>query len=158
MTKKKENYGCLTESMKKFLSMPEQERVKNYSKNGISKMYERIRKNIEASFLDAQFAFGYLPKKQKEKIDLVTSYNKFIEYVTQKKLEENIADVPVRTTINQLKAIFSKLKDYPLKDYSKNEFERFIKLLRLIESKSPDYETWDPTSDRSTVASLSTSL
>jgi len=151
MTKRKENYGCLSESMKKFLKMSEQERLKNYSKNGISKMYERIRKNVEFSFLDAQFAFGYLPKKQKEKIDLVTSYNQLLEYVTRQKLAENIADVPIRTTINQLKAIMSTLPNNPLRKYSKDEFERFIKLLKLIESKSPQYETWDPTADSSKI-------
>ena len=149
MTEKKDNYGCLTESMSKFLKISEKKREKTYGKNVVSKTYERIRKNIGASFLDVQFAFACLPEKQRMKIDLVTSYNNLLTFVTESKLAGNIADVPIRTAITQLVAIRNNIKNKQLKDYSDNEFDRFIKLLKLIESKSPDYDTLGTPTDNS---------
>lgn len=136
--------------------MKEDERISNYGKNGTSKMYERIRKNIDHSFLDAQIAFGYLPEKQRKKIDLINSYNELLEYVTKHKLAKDLPDVPVRTAINQLKAISENFEDNDLKKFAKPEFARFISLLQLIESRSPDNETWDPTSDKPKIHTLST--
>lgn len=147
MTKKKERYGCLTETMINFLNMKEDERISEYGKNGTSKLYERIRKNVNHSFLDAQIAFGYLPKKQRKKIDLINSYNELLEYITKRKLAEDLPDVPIRTAIIQLKAILENFKDKDLTKFAKPEFARFISLLQLIESRSPNNETWDPTSD-----------
>ena len=135
--------------MRKFLKISEKKREKTYGKNVVSKTYERIRKNIDASFLDVQFAFAWLPEKQRMKIDLVTSYNNLLMFVTESKLTENIADVPIRTAITQLVAIQNNIKNEQLKDYSNNEFSRFIKLLKLIESKSPDYDTLDIITDNS---------
>jgi len=154
MAKKKERYGCLTETMIKFLNMNEEKRVATYGKNGVSKKYEKIRKNVQASFLDAQVAFGYLPKKQRKKIDLITSYNNLLEYVKRHKLAEDLPDVPIRMAINQLKATYENFSDSNLKKFAGPEFKRFLNLLQLIESKSPSYETWDPTetSKRSTLS------
>jgi len=145
MTEKKENFGCLTSGMRDFMDMNEKKRLKNYGRNGVSKMYERIRKNVEFSFLDAQTAYEHLPEKQREKIDLVRLFDDMLTFITKQKLTKNLPDVPVSTTISQLNAILNNIKDKELKRYSQSKFKEFVSLLEVIESQTP-IRTGTPTS------------
>ncbi len=137
MTKTKQRYGCLTIDMIEFLEMDEKVRLKRFTSNNISKKYERIRKNVEASFLDAQIAYGYLPKNQREKIDIVQSYNELLDYVTKNKLADKIADVPVNAVHNQLDAILGTIKNKELRKYTKRKFNEFKEFLNVLEINPP---------------------
>ncbi len=108
--KTKESLGCLTEKMKKFLKMSQKQRDKHFSKNYQSKLYERIRKNIEYSFIDVEFGFEYLPKKQKDRISLM----KIQGYL--------------------LKTILDDIENQKLREYCKDKFIEFLSLLDIINS------------------------
>lgn len=137
MTKTKQRYGCLTTDMVDFLEMDEKDRIAKFTSANISKKYERIRKNVEASFLDAQIVYGYLPEKQREKIDIVQSYNDLLDYVTKNKLATKVADVPINTVHNQLKAILGTIKNKKLHTYTKRKFNEFREFLDILEINPP---------------------
>ena len=137
MTVKKENFGCLTVSMRKFLKMSEKKRSKEYTKNQISQTFRRVQKNVTASFDDQKLAFSYLPETHKEKIDLVQRFDDLLNYVNTNKLTTHVPDVPLGEIINQLKNTHDEIKNKKLKVYAGPKFDEFISLLEFIESRNP---------------------
>jgi len=134
--------------MKKFLDMSEAERKKKYG-YGVAKIYERILDALKQSFVDSQIAFGKLPVKQRNKIDLITSYNQLLEYIKKKEIEIPLPDESIRFTINQLKAVMDdRLKDKKLTKLATKDFEKVLDWLRYIETSSPDYEEWITNEDQ----------
>lgn len=147
MTKNKERFGCLTKTMTDFLRMSEQERRKKYGYD-VNKMYERITKNVMASFTDAQVAFRHLPPKQRDKMDLITSYNGLINYVKKNKLTENLPDIELGNAKTAIKSIMEgKLKkDENLQKLARPDFEKILQWLYYMENRM-HHDTWDPTAE-----------
>jgi hypothetical protein len=145
MTKNKERFGCLTKTMTDFLRMSEQERRKKYG-YGVNKMYERITKNVMASFTDAQVAFRYLPPKQRDKMDLITSYNSLINYVKKHELAKNLPDIELGNAKTAIKSIIEGRlgKDGNLQKLARPDFEKILYWLYYLENRR-HYDTWDPT-------------
>lgn len=69
MTKNEENYGSLSPSLRKFLSLNEKKRDEAYGKNK-AKYYQRTVNTVQESFRDAVIAYNRLPPEYSRKIDL----------------------------------------------------------------------------------------
>ena len=108
-------------------------------------MYERIIDKVDASFIDMQTAFGYLPEKQRNKIDLINSYNRLLEYVKKRNLAREIPDKQLRNVITELEQIWEKnFNNEKLKKLAKPDFLTVLDWLRYLERKTPTHEELDP--------------
>jgi len=137
--------GFLTSSLKKFLKMSENDRRKKYGYD-VNKMYERIVNRMDNSFWDMITAYDQLPKKQRNKIDLVQHYQDVIEHITRNKLTEKTPTIPLINIKNQLRAVIEQYinKDEKLKKLARTHFNQTLDWLDYIDKNKPISEIWQP--------------
>lgn len=112
MTKTIEKYGSLSKSLKNFLELPNDEaREKVYGKNK-AKLYERIVKNVQESFVDAVLAYNRLPPEHSRKIDLNQGFNMVQEEIMKQKSQKDKANFAISQARQALRVINHELT-YP---------------------------------------------
>lgn len=121
MTKTIEKYGSLTKSLENFLELPnDKEREKMYGKNK-AKLYERIVKNVQESFVHAVLAYHRLPPEYSRKINLNLGFNMVQKEIIKQKSQKDKANFAISQARQALHVINHELT-YP--DYFTNVFSK----------------------------------
>ena len=143
MTKKEKKYGCLSRSLTNFLNITPEERREKYGKN-VSKYYERIRKEIKASFDDHTFAFANLPDEQAKQIDFRMYYDSMLQIVMRKKWVKEAPLDSIDEAVKYLGLAQGELYgDDHLFKIAGQDFERvsaWLGYLKRTKEPSKDYE------------------
>ena len=139
MTKTIEKYGSLSKSLKNFLLLPNDEaREKVYGKNK-AKLYERIVKNVQESFVDAVLAYHRLPPEHSRKINLNLGFNMVQEEIMKQKSQKDKANFAISQAREALGVINYELT-YP--EYFTNvfgkDFEKIQKWLVVLDNIDPE--------------------
>jgi len=139
MAKTIEKYGSLTKSLENFLLLSsDKKREKVYGKNK-AKLYERIVKNVQESFVDAVLAYNLLPPEYSRKINLNLGFNMVQEEIIKQKSPKDKANFAISQARQALQVINLDLT-YP--EYFTNvfdkDFEKIQKWLVVLDHIDPE--------------------
>jgi len=134
MTRNEATFGCLSKSLKKFLSCKnDEERKKKYGSVKAAKYYERIVKSVNGSFQDHRLVFLKLPKEHSKKINFKYEYDNMLSLAAGKKWFEGLPDKRREETIVNLNEIRKTIKKNQLhEEFAGDPFDKVIKYLNLI--------------------------
>jgi len=125
MTETQVKYGCLSQSLEKFLSMKnDQKRRKKYGNKTTAKYYERIVKSVNGSFEDHLHVITKLPDEHKKKIDFATQYNRIATEAVTKNFIEQTPDRFLEETIQHLLLIHKDIPEGPLQKHILQDIDK----------------------------------
>jgi len=134
MTEKRENYGCLSKSLVKFLYMEEEKRREKFG-NDVNKYYERVVKNVNSTISDIMLAYNHLPQEQREKIDLLTHVDTLLDYVEEKEIKLKPKKI-ISNVKSGLKAILrGHVRDTNITKLAEPDFEKVYSWLDYLTPK-----------------------
>ena len=138
MTKTIEKYGCLSKSLKNFLLLSNDKREKVYGKNK-AKLYERIVKNVQESFVDAVLAYNRLPPEHSRKINLNLGFNMVQEVIIKQKSQKDKANFAISQARQALRVINYELTypEYFTKVFGK-DFDKVQDWLVVLDNIDPE--------------------
>ncbi len=135
MTEKRENYGCLSKSLVKFLYMEEEKRREKFG-NDVNKYYERVVKNVNSTISDIMLAYNHLPQEQREKIDLLTHVDTLLDYVEEKEIKLKPKKI-ISNVKSGLKAILrGHVRDTNITKLAEPDFEKVYSWLDYLTPKN----------------------
>jgi len=126
-------YGCLSKSLRKFLSInSDEERKEEYGNVTAAKYYERVVKCVNGSFKDHKLVVLKLPKDHQKKINFKAEYDAMVIQAVSKKFIEHTPDRFLNETINHLHLITKDIPDGPMKRHTIQDINKVLDWLEDI--------------------------